>query len=288
MEVLTQLLATLGTPLLLKRIGAADRLQAVIARWQFRGGAVQVDAPDAARIIMCLSGAPDVRWDAEGESAKRRIDAGSVSVMSPSEPPRVMIQGGVDVFQVLLHPALIKDAAEQGELRMGSLFDVPQDRFRRPVLQAFVAATRNGPDDRLLLESVVHGLAEQLATARSKPAATPVERLAPAGRRRVVDLIQDRLDRAPDQPPGLEDLAGAAGLSVHHFIKAFRQTTGTTPYAFALQCRLQRSMRLLAQPRMTVAEAAEGTGFGSPAHFVASFRRHHGVTPGAFRAAMLD
>ena len=287
MEVLNQLLATLGTPILLKRIGAKDRPGAVVARWRFAGGVVDVDAPDAARILMCLSGTQTVKWELRGRSAKRRIDAGSVSVMSPSEPPRVTIQGDVDVFQVLLDPALIKDATFQSDPRIRSLFDSPQDRFRRPVLQALVAATRDEPDDRLLLGSIVHGLAEQLATSQHEPGEMAIGGLAPLGRRRVVELIHDRLETVPDEPPGLDDLASAAGLSVHHFIKAFRSSMGITPYAFALRCRLQRSMHLLAQRRMTVAESAYHTGFGSPAHFVSSFRRHNGITPGAFRAALL-
>ena len=287
MEALTQLLATLGTPMLLKRIEAGDCLRAAIARWRFHGAVVQVDASDAARVVMCLSGAQTVQWDLKGESAKRQIDPGSISVMSPSEPPGVMIQGYVDVVQVLLSPALIEDAADQNGIRMGSFFDSQRDQFRRPMLQALVAASRNEPDDGLYLDSVVHALARQVAFAQREPSGVSSGGLAPAGRRRIVDLIQDRLDHVPDEPPRLHDLADAAGLSVHHFIKAFRQSMGTTPYAYALQCRLQRSMRLLAQPAMTVAETANCTGFGSPAHFVSSFRRHNGVTPGAFRAAML-
>ena len=287
MEALTQLLATLGAPMLLKHIEAGDRLRAAVARWRFHGAIVNVDASDAARVVMCLSGAQTVRWDLEGVSAKRRIDAGSISVMSPSEQPGIMLQGYVDVVQVLLTPAFIMGAADHAGNRMRSSFDTPRHEFRRPMLQALVAASRDEPDDGLYLDSIVHGLARQLATAQPEPTALPSGGLSPSARRRVIDLIQDRLDHVPDEPPGLRDLADAAGLSVHHFIKAFRQSMGMTPYAYALRCRMQRSMRLLAQPAMTVAQTANRTGFGSPAHFVSSFRRHNGVTPGAFRTTML-
>ena len=229
MEALTQLLATLGTPMLLKRIEAGDRLHAAVARWQFHGAIVNVDASDAARVVMCLFGAQTVRWDLEGAYAKRRIDAGSISVMSPSEPPGVMIQGYVDVVQVLLTPAFIMDAAGHAGTRMRSSFDTPRHEFRRPMLQALVAASRHEPDDRLYLDSVVHGLARQLATAQPEPPRSPPGGLSPSVRRRVTNLIQDRLDHVPDEPPGLCDLADAAGLSVHHFIKAFRQSMGSPP-----------------------------------------------------------
>ena len=207
--------------------------------------------------------------------------------MSPSEPPGVMIQGYVDVVQVLLTPAFSMDAADHAGTRMRSSFDTPRHEFWRPMLQALVAASRHEPDDRLCLDSIVHGLARQLATAQPEPPRLPLGGLSPSARRRVTNLIQDRLDHVPDESPGLCDLADAAGLSVHHFIKAYRQSMGIRPYAYALQCRMQRSMRLLAQPAMTVAQTASQTGFGSPAHFVFSFRRHNGITPGAFRTTML-
>ena len=157
MEALTQLLATLGTPMLFKRIEAADRLRAAVVRWRFRDAVVNIDASDAARVVMCLSGAQTVRWDLEGASTKRRIDAGSVSVMSPNEPPGIMIQGYVDVVQVLLTPAFIMDAADHAGNRMRSSFDTPRHEFRQPMLQALLAASRDEPDDGLYLDSIIMG-----------------------------------------------------------------------------------------------------------------------------------
>ena len=287
MEVARQLIASLGAPALFKRIRLENSRRAVVARWRFRGGAIDVDASDAARVVMCLSGADAVRWELEGKSAKRRIEAGSVSIMSPTGPPQVSVDGPVDVLQVLVEPELVADITGHGGVHIVSHFDSPQDHLRKQLMQAFVAATRDGPDDTLLLGSAVYGLAEQLGSTRPKPAAIVRGGLAPAGRRRVEDLVCDRLDRRPEVPLSLDDLATAAGLSVRHFINAFRQSIGCTPYAYALRCRFQRSMSLLSRPTMTVAETADRTGFGSPAHFVSSFRRHNGVTPGAFRAAIL-
>ncbi len=100
---------------------------------------------------MCLSGADAVRWELGSESAKRRIDAGSVSVMSPTGPPQVSVEGPVDVLQVLVEPELVEDAARQNRAHIVSRFDSPQDHLRKQLMQALVAATRDGPDDTLLL-----------------------------------------------------------------------------------------------------------------------------------------
>jgi AraC-like DNA-binding protein len=52
-----------------------------------------------------------------------------------------------------------------------------------------------------------------------------------------------------------------------------------------LSCAGSSGIALLKKPDMSVAEAADGAGFATPAHFVATFRRTMGVTPGAFRTA---
>ncbi len=106
--------------------------------------------------------------------------------------------------------------------------------------------------------------------------------------RRVDELITSRLDSGDVRAPSLGDLAAAAGMSVSHFIRAFRQSTGATPHQHVLTRRIERAMGLLAQPDHSVAEVANSTGYASPSHFVASFRQRLGVTPGTYREAVLN
>ena len=86
-------------------------------------------------------------------------------------------------------------------------------------------------------------------------------------------------------PLALGELAQAAGLSVHHFVKAFHQTEARTPYAGVLARRVDLALALLLRPQARVDWIAGQTGFSSPALFVSAFRRCLGVTPGAQRDA---
>ena len=104
---------------------------------------------------------------------------------------------------------------------------------------------------------------------------------------RIDDLVRARLDEPMPSPPSLVELAQAAGVSKHHFIKAFRETVGETPYAWVMRQRIERARTLLTQPNETVSDVAFRTGFSSTAHFVASFRQRLGVTPGTFRTVVL-
>ena len=84
----------------------------------------------------------------------------------------------------------------------------------------------------------------------------------------------------------MNELAEAAGLSLHHFIKVCREAEGCTPHALLLQKRVERAIVLLSDRRARVNEIAMLTGFSSPSHFVSTFHRLTGVTPAAYREAV--
>ncbi len=100
--------------------------------------------------------------------------------------------------------------------------------------------------------------------------------LAPRALRRIVDYV----DAALDSPIGLDDMAAVAGLSRFHFAKAFKQSTGHSPYSYVMTRRLLRARDLLARTDDPLAEIAQATGFSSQAHFTDAFKRAFGVTPG--------
>jgi AraC family transcriptional regulator len=106
--------------------------------------------------------------------------------------------------------------------------------------------------------------------------------------RRVEELISDRLGTAETPALSIVELATSAGLSVHHFIRAFKRSTGNTPHQYVMARRIECAMDLLGGPEGSVAEVAHSVGYASPSHFVASFRRRMGVTPGTYRAAVVN
>ena len=112
------------------------------------------------------------------------------------------------------------------------------------------------------------------------PAGAPsAARISPAALRRVRALVEEEL--AADL--SLDDLAGAAGLSRAHFARAFRASTGQTPYAYLRARRVERARVLLAGTALPAAAVAAATGFSSPSHLGRVFRSICGVTPGRYR-----
>lgn len=89
---------------------------------------------------------------------------------------------------------------------------------------------------------------------------------------------------AAEQVPSLDELAGAAGLSPHHFHRLFKSVTGTTPKAYAAAHRARRLREALAREETTVTDAIYEAGFSSSSRFYECADNMLGMTPTAYRA----
>lgn len=96
---------------------------------------------------------------------------------------------------------------------------------------------------------------------------------------RAVDLIHS----AFQTDLCLDDLADAAAMSRYHFLRCFKSHTGSTPYAYLQQVRLQSAAALLRDSSRAITDIALGCGFTAPSRFSGAFRRRFGCTPSAYR-----
>ncbi|CAH2405179.1 Putative Transcriptional regulator, AraC family [Mesorhizobium escarrei] len=84
----------------------------------------------------------------------------------------------------------------------------------------------------------------------------------------------------------LDEMARVASMSVFHFARSFKQSTGGTPHAFVRLRRLEHAKRLLAETDWDVRRVARAVGYTNASHFAAVFREKSGVTPAAYRQAI--
>src|SRR5207302_2140790 len=96
---------------------------------------------------------------------------------------------------------------------------------------------------------------------------------------------KDVADARYVEPLGVDDLAGAAGLSRAHFSRAFRKAFGESPHAYLLTRRLERAAALLRDTDNSVADICIAVGLTSIGSFTTSFKRMFGATPAAYRAS---
>ena len=94
---------------------------------------------------------------------------------------------------------------------------------------------------------------------------------------------KDVADARYVEPLGVDDLAGAAGLSRAHFSREFRRAFGESPHAYLLTRRLERAAALLRTTDRSVADICFSVGLRSIGSFTTSFTRSYGMSPTAYR-----
>ena len=81
----------------------------------------------------------------------------------------------------------------------------------------------------------------------------------------------------------VREFAKRCGISPSHFLRAFRDTCGTTPYQWVLQQRIKLAKRLLATSHLTLPEIALECGFAHREPFTKAFARITGCGPSKWR-----
>jgi len=181
---------------------------------------------------------------------------------------------------------LIQDvASELTDRRVREIPHFPAQVVHDPdTARGFIAAhCALGSGDTLAGdERFVTALAVMLSRHARLGAPKPVGREGgPVGR------VRDFIDAHYGDDIDLQRLAGVAGLSRFHLIRAFRKETGMTPHAWLTDRRVRAARPLLMTGKSPGAVAAL-CGFADQSHLTRAFKARVGVTPGRFRKASLE
>jgi len=166
-----------------------------------------------------------------------------------------------------------------GAVRLPSL--IPKSVAR---LQSMFTTGYGGAARRLYLESCV---LELVATQIVRPT-EPIERQSNAHRRHRHRLFaaRDHLDQNFCEPPTISELAKIVGTNEYTLKRGFRETFGTTIFAYVSRRRMDHATWLLHQG-MSVSSAAREVGYECPRSFAAAYRRHVGHAPSVARSASI-
>lgn len=96
---------------------------------------------------------------------------------------------------------------------------------------------------------------------------------------RKIKNAKDILMKNPESPPGLKELAKAAGLNEYQLKVGFKEIYGNTVYGYLLDHKLDHARALLDTQQLQVNEVAYQIGYANPSHFIAAFKKKFGVTP---------
>ena len=174
------------------------------------------------------------------------------------------------------------DATRIEELRYEPGVGVDDAVMRALVASLLPAFERPEQASRLFVEHVTTAVGVHVA--RTYGGMQPVVRalrggLAPWQIKRVEDTLAANLEG----DVSLADLANDCGVSVSHFSRAFRQSTGLSPHQWLLRNRVEQAKALLRDRTLSLSDVALSCGFADQSHFTRVFTRLNGFSPGAWR-----
>jgi AraC family transcriptional regulator len=265
-----------------------------IAVSRFRLGAVDVRLPPLAVPAFGVNYGEPLKLERtlHGHRMSGSVRPGHLAILPPDAGTRWVFDKTGDIVLVYVSRRLFDEAVEDGIDRDPRLVEiVPRFLIRDLVLeraahQLLREIAERRPDGRLAAEALARELVDHLIVTHSNLAVLPrhgPHPMAPSRLKRAREFIRANLAR----PLSLEDIADAAGMSVFHFARGFKQATGVPPHQYLLERRLYEARTLLHDPELTIGEIAKTVGL-THSHFTAVFNRHMGMTPTKFRGVLLS
>jgi AraC family transcriptional regulator len=240
-------------------------------------------------VLILRTGSPSViEWRSNGRDHQAELLPGSVSLLPAGSRQAAKVfrplPGVASILQI--RPAFfdrgIHEIAKGGRVELIRRMDLSDGQILRLMesLRADIAA--GSPSGQLFGESIAIALsahvAQQYSTLTTKLEAYRGG-LSRFRLNRVVEYINANLSNNLE----LGVLAEVAGLNMHHFARAFKQSTGETPHQYVLRRRIEQAKEFLRHAQLSVIEASARTGFVDQSHFSKVFRRIVGIAPREYR-----
>jgi AraC family transcriptional regulator len=246
-----------------------------------------VDARDLREHFLTLQASGSARIEIDDGPAMRSclIAAGGFC-LSPAGPVApVRWHAPRTLFVVALTPrwlGTLADEDQRGPVALRCAIGA-RDPDIEWLVRALVDESKKGhPTGPMYVDSLAHALALRILFLHRADGVAAYQRGGLAGTR--LRAVLERMREDFTRPASTTELARLAGLSVDHFVRAFRSSIGEPPHRYLLRERIREAQRLLSTTSQPLVEIALQTGFGDQSHFHTTFRRWVGTTPSRYRA----
>lgn len=244
---------------------------------------------DAFLIALQLQACPDFDLYADGRLIRpREFDAGAIAIFDLRTNLAMERRDPFHAVDLYIPRKSLNALAEDANAPViDELRHEPGKALRDPVARHLLLTIRPALSapmqaSELFVDHVAMALATHVAHTyggmRTRSEANPGT-LARWQERRAKELIAANLTGNVT----LADLAKACELSIRHFTRAFRGSTGMSPHAWLLYLRTEKAKQLLTNSRRMLADIALDCGFADQSHMTRIFQRSVGVSPGAWR-----
>ena len=244
---------------------------------------------DAYMICLMLRDIPNnAYWEDGRQVSAFSLQAGVVTIHDLRREPLALMDKPIHSLLWYLPFAALNALADQAnvprisELRYQPGMGVFDETIKHVSLSLLPALQAPDRVSRLFADHVTLAMAAHTAQTYGgmQAIAKPLKGgLAPWQEKRSKEMIAGDLTGAAP----LHEIAEACGLSVSHFSRAFRKSTGLAPHAWLLQARIESAKAMLRKRDASLSAIALACGFADRSHFTRVFTRQVGLSPGAWR-----
>lgn len=214
------------------------------------------------------------------------FDRDAIYIRNLSEDYKADLGGSFDFLLMEISPASlgrIVEEADLGGINMISAETASRDIVLANLARILIPALEKPLEaPQLFVDQVGTAIGTYLVQTYGSRSATAVTRSRKLSRSQEM-LARSLLLENLDGDISVLDVARACNLSRGYFIRAFRETTGMTPYQWLLNERVSRARELLGTDDMPLSQVAISCGFADQSHFTRVFTSIVGTTPGNWR-----
>ena len=245
-------------------------------------------AEDAYLVSLKLRDYPACEiWEQGRHLTKTDVHAGTTYLYDLKADPRYVIDKPFHSLHFYVPRSALDGLVDQSGARRIDALDCSTVGHDDATVRHIGASLREGlrrPDEanQLFVDHVMLALTAHVAQTYGgfrHMAETSRGALAPWQLARACDKLE--ADLGGKLP--LQAIAAELGLSVSHFSRAFRASTGLPPYRWLLHHRVRTAKRLMSTRGLSLSEVAISAGFANQSHFTRVFSAITGVSPGAWR-----
>ena len=113
-------------------------------------------------------------------------------------------------------------------------------------------------------------------TARSKKKGAPA----------LVGIVSELVERRPNMPFSVSEIAAAARMTPNHFSSLFHKFKGQSFSSFLTEQRIRKAKELLPNLTLNITEVANASGYDDPGYFARVFKRETGMSPRDWRESL--
>lgn len=210
----------------------------------------------------------------------------SIYIRDLSDTYKADLRGPFDFVLFEISPASlgkIADDAEMSGVTSLSVETASKDIVLANLARALVPSLEKPEEaNALFVDQMTTAIGTYLVQRYGGRPAKASDRLGSLSRAHE-DLAKSLLLENLDGNVSISAVAQMCNLSRGYFIRAFRETTGMTPYQWVLRERIDRARDLLRASNTPLAEVAIACGFADQSHFTRVFAGIVGTTPGNWR-----